>query len=122
MKACAACRALLKDELAFSNKIAALPAAEPANDVWALVRSRTKRRAFAWSGAVEFLFPRTLLRKTVALTAVLGVFAVTLYTGLGPREERRAVVPTNQSAVAIGWSDDPLGEHSDAVVKFIDDL
>lgn len=119
---CEACRQLLQEELAFSGRISALPPVEPANDVWALVRSRTRRRAVTWTAAAELLFGHTLIRRTVAATAALGIIAVTLYTGLVPREDRIPAVRTTHSAVAVGWSDDPLGEHSDAVVKFIDDL
>jgi hypothetical protein len=105
--------------------LSALPVEEPLNDVWALVRAQTKPRQFAIHWLRDFVSRATIVRKAVALTAVVGVVCGMIYTGAqAPDQSKQAVTPRQQSAtaVAVGWSDDPLGGHADAMVKVIDDM
>lgn len=120
---CPACKAVMAEELAFAGRLATLPAEEPKNDVWALVRSRTKPRTFAIGWLRGFMSGPALIRKALALTAAVGILCGALYTGLRPPDQPKQVVRHSPAAtVAVGWSDDPIGGHTDAVVKFIDDM
>jgi hypothetical protein len=124
LRGCELCKAVLADELAFANRLTALPPQEPVNDVWALVRARTKPRRIGMARLRGLVSGPAMVRKALALTAAAGVILGGLYTGLRPDEPKRVVKqqPAATTLAAVGWSDDPIGDHTDAVVKFIDDM
>ena len=120
LEKCAECAALLDEEIAFSQRLAALPDEQPANEVWALVRARTKPRGLrpiAWLRRVTtFAF-----RKVVAAAVAILLIAVGFYAlGPGVRKPEKTV-DLDQIAV-IQWSDDPLGDHTDAMIELIDNM
>ncbi len=120
---CPECAALLEEEMAFSAKLAAVPVEAPANDVWALVRARTRPRTLrplAWLRS--FVAAPVVIRRAVAAVAAAAVVAVTAYSF---RPEPPPAVPSKNmvpAAITVKWSDDPLGDHTDAMVKYIDNM
>ena len=126
---CKACSALAKQDLAFAKRLEAIPAQGPANDVWTLVRTRTKPRRISLRALSGLLTGPPVMRRALAFTAAAGIVAGLLYTGFKP--EAPTVPPgmipggmntTKNAAVVVKWSDDPLGKHSDAVVQLIDEM
>ena len=113
---------MLEQEAAFAGKLRELPDVEPMNDVWALVRAQTKPRRLAllsWlRGAPAYA------RRAMAASAVVALVAVGLIGyNLRPQPQTPAVQnPTSVSAVAVKWTDDPLGDRADAMVASIDDM
>ncbi len=121
---CEECAVLLQEELAFARTLSALPMEQPTNDVWALVRTRTRPRIIrplAWLRGLSD--SSAAFKRTIAATAVAAVAAVTVYSFTlvqTPRDE--VVQPAPRPVVAIKWSDDPLGNHTDALVDCIDGM
>lgn len=113
----------MAEELEFACRLAEMPIEEPRNDVWALVRAQTKPRRLSVYRIRHFVSVQAMSRKVLALTAAVGVLVGLVYTGMEP-EKPKSVVEQRATAtsVAVGWSDDPIGPHTDAMVKFIDDM
>ncbi|MGC8863000.1 MAG: zf-HC2 domain-containing protein [Armatimonadota bacterium] len=121
---CKQCSDLLAEELAFWHRLSALPMEEPRNDVWALVRTRTRPRMLrlpAW--ARGFTGTRAALRRAIAAAAVAVVAAVTVYSfAVLPPDQPGAVQAPPAGVVTVKWSDDPLGGHADALVECMDKM
>ena len=124
MDKCKNCAALLQEELAFARRLSALPAEQPANDVWALVRARTRPRMIRPLAWLRGLADASAgLKRAVAATAVAAVAAVTIYSfNVQQPPPDRPLVKPSQGVVTVKWSDDPLGGHTDALVEFIDKM
>ena len=127
MDKCKECAALLEEETAFARRLSALPVEEPANDVWALVRARTRPRMFrplAWLRGFAGL--SSGLKRAISATALTAVAAVTIYSfnfNLQTVAKHDPVPPPDpKGVVAVKWSDDPIGGHTDALVEFIDKM
>lgn len=110
---CVECQAILVEELAFSAQLSALPIEQPVNDVWAAIAIRTKPKAI-W---LTNLFA-TNLRRAVAATATTAVLVAALYS-YQPIDQKPIIKEEPKAAVAVKWSDDPLGEHTDATIELI---
>ena len=110
---------MLEQEVAFAGKLAELPEVEPVNDVWALVRAQTKPRRLpilSWlRGAPSYA------RRVVAATAVAAVVGITLFT-YNIKPEPPVIKKPPTETVAVKWTDDPLGDRADAMVKSIDEM
>jgi hypothetical protein len=121
---CEQCSALLADELEFWRRLSALPMEEPANDVWALVRARTRPRMIRLPSWVRSLAGApAAVRRTVAAAAVVAVAAVTVYSfAVLPPERSQPVKTAPEGVVTVKWSDDPLGGHADALVECMDKM
>ena len=120
---CKNCAALLQEELAFARRLSALPAEQPANDVWALVRARTRPRMIRPLAWLRGLADASAgLKRAVAATAVAAVAAVTIYSFNIQQVDEKEPLPPPSSGVVVTWSDDPLGGHTDALVEFIDKM
>jgi anti-sigma factor RsiW len=125
LKTCKECEALLREEMAFAARLSAVPMVEPANDVWALVRAKTKPRRLsisAWLGRTRSV--DALAKRLAAAVAVIGVAAVTLYsvTLNQPDTGQEPVATSGNSVVSVKWSDDPLGGHREVLVECIDKM
>lgn len=120
MSECAECAAVLREETALFKLLARLPDEQPHNDVWALVRSRTKpsrvRPLVLLHGLVA-----TTLRKAATASVALAVLAVGLYNVVLVNPQPTANPPDHRIIIAV-YSDDPLGGHTDAVIDSIDDM
>lgn len=119
---CAECASLLEEEKSLAAMLAAVPDESPLNDVWVLVRARTRPRR-AWSAArLRTTAPRAV-RQAAALAAVIAVGAGVFY-GIRPstREIEKPEPAANVATVTVKWSDDPLGQHTDAVIAAIDGM
>ncbi len=117
---CPECTALLKDEVAFSARLSELPEEAPANDVWALVRARTRPARFrpvAWLRAIM----STGLRRATA-AAVAAAVVLVAFLALTPVDRTPDVKPRPTDTVKVKWSDDPLGDQTDAMIEFIDNM
>ena len=115
---CEECAALLAEEVSFDRTLARLPEEMPANDVWALVRVRTKPRRFRPLAALEIMV-NTRMRRVVAATAtmaaVIGAFFIVNWPTYQP-----SVQPTNAQVNVVAVSDEPLAQHTDAVFDVIE--
>jgi hypothetical protein len=126
LQKCAKCTALLEEEMSFSARLAALPDEKPINDVWALVRARTKPRVFRPLAWLRFISSAPgAIRKTAAAAAAVIALVLVLYGFISqpngePFNDKPPVA--DKPAVTVRWSDDPLGNHTDAVVKFISNM
>ncbi|MCX8052318.1 MAG: hypothetical protein N3B12_00780 [Armatimonadetes bacterium] len=120
---CKQCSVLLAEELEFAQMLSALPLEEPANDMWALVRARTKPRVirpFAW--LYGLLGAPTFLKRGLAVVAVALIAALAIYSFGLVQPYRAAPVSQPSGMVMVKWSDDPLGPHADAIVDCIDKM
>lgn len=115
---CERCAVLLAQEVSFDRTLACLPEEMPANDVWALVRVRTKPRRFRPLAALEIMV-NTRMRRVVATTAtmaaVIGAFFIVNWPTYQP-----PVLLTTPQVVAV--SDEPLAQHTDAVFDVIEKM
>ncbi len=112
--------------MSFSARLASLPDEKPCNDVWALVRVRTKPKVFRPLAWLQFISstPGNILKKAtaavVAVTLALLLYGFILQLINQPVTSKPQIV--EKSAVTVKWSDDPLGNHTDAMVKFISNM
>jgi hypothetical protein len=118
------CAAMLKQEINFSAKIAAIPDVQPTNDVWALVRAQTKPktiRPIAWLAGLSNISVN--VRRAVAAVAISAIVAFSLYS-IKPEAPTQTSVnrEVHTTATTVKWADDPLGNHSDAMVEFINNM
>ncbi len=133
LQKCAECATLLDEEIAFSNMLSSIPKQSPANDVWALVRSRIKPRR-SLSNRVISIFRTRIFIRAAALIACAASF-LGFYILSGRNVDNNTVKPTpvtvNQqqkqtepetSTLLVKWSDDPVGDHTDATLKIIEEL
>jgi hypothetical protein len=118
---CAECAAVLREEIAFSTKLASLTDEQPCNDVWALIRSRTKPsrvRPLVWIHSLV----ATGLRRAATAGVAVALVGIGLYNmGLVTPQQPVADTHGRPSIVAV-YSDDPVGGHTDAVIDSIDDM
>jgi anti-sigma factor RsiW len=121
LRHCAECVALLKEELEFAARLSAAPEVQPTSDVWALVRARTRPRAFSLIAWISGLLP-TATRRIVAASMAVAVIGIGLYAVNPMLSERPQKHDQPQTSLTLRWSDDPLGGHSDAMVEFIDKM
>ncbi len=122
LKTCTECKALLDEELAFDARLAAVPVVEPVNDVWVLVRARTKPRKFSpfvWLARIRSA--GATAKRAAAAAAVIGVAAVTLYSFTLNRSDLAPsyISKGAENVITVKWSDDPLGGHREALVECI---
>ena len=110
---------MLREEVACFKRLAALPDEQPVNDVWALVRSRTRPRTLrplVWlHGLVA-----TNMRKAATASVALAVMAIGFYNVTMVNPQPPAF--SNHPPVVAVYSDDPLGGHTDAIIDSIDDM
>jgi hypothetical protein len=113
---------VLEQEVAFADEIRKMPDVEPVNDVWALVRAQTKPRGLPLLGWLRSA--PSLARRAMAATALAAAVGITLLTySMKPEPREQVVKPTPQVSVAVAqWTDDPLGDRADAMVKSIDEM
>lgn len=121
---CPECAAVLRDEVALSAALAAIPSAAPVNDVWALIRAGIKPKAFrvlAWLAAM--LRTPAAVRRGVAAVATVALATITLCSFRPEPPTSPEVTPRpSPSVTTVRWADDPLGDHTDAMVKVIDNM
>lgn len=110
---CVECKVLLEEELAFSTRLSALPIEQLVSDVWEIIQERTKPRS-AWLAG----FFATNLRKTVATTAAAVVLFAALYN-IQPVDQKQVIKNEQRPTITLKWSDDPLGDHTDATLELI---
>ena len=118
------CAAILKQEMNFSEKLAMIPDVEPANDVWALVRAQTKPktiRLMAWFANIANVSVN--VRRAAAAVAVSAIVAFTLYS-IKPEAPTQTSItkPVHTMTTTVKWADDPLGNHTDAMVESINNM
>ena len=114
---CVECKAILEEELAFSAQLSALPEEQPVNDVWAAIALRTKPKELRPMIWLTKLFA-TNLRRAVAATATTAVLIAALYS-YQPIDQKPTINNGPKPVTAVKWSDDPLGEHTDATIELI---
>ncbi|MCL5105334.1 MAG: zf-HC2 domain-containing protein [Armatimonadetes bacterium] len=115
---CDQCAALLEDEAAFAGRLGTLPYEQAANDVWALVRARTKPSRFR-----SVLLPDKLTTRFGRIAATTVAAAAILATAYSLKTPAPPTQPDNTRPISVAVvSDDPLGGHSDAMIDVIDNM
>ena len=120
---CAACRTFLGEEAAFAGELAAMPEEGPANDVWALVRARTKPRRvrpLVWLRGLVGTGARRATAAAVAAALALVLIVVVSLNTVQHQPDNSA--SQGENLVTVKWSDDPLGDNTDAMIDFIDNM
>lgn len=116
MGSCSDCRALLKQEAAFARRLESMPDEQPKNDVWLLLRLRTRPstvRPLVWLHTLV----ATNLRKATTAAVLVVVLALGFYNVMvGPPPQ------PNPAPIVAVYSDDPVGGHTDAVIDSIDEM
>lgn len=115
---CAECAALLEEEMAFSGVLAGVPDEEPPDDVWTLIRAKTRPRRFAPLSFLRGAFS-VPARRAVAVTTAMAALVATAYS-LKP--EAPSPVTVKQPTAVVAVVDDPLGRHADAMIDVIEDM
>jgi predicted dinucleotide-binding enzyme len=105
--------------VALFARLSGIPEEQPRNDVWALVRSRTRRSALPLS-RLRGLLSTGLRKKMAAASAAAVLAAIGLYN-LAATPPQTPAQPEQKVVVAV-YSDDPLGGHTDAVIDSIDKM
>lgn len=105
---------ILEEEMAFACKLAAIPEEKPVNDVWALVRVKTKPRGlylgFVWNAV------GIRARRLVAIGAVLIAVVAFACSFNQPVPE-----PTRpQGTLVVVASDDPLARQTDTMIDIME--
>lgn len=120
LRQCAECSEVLREEIAFAARLDSLPEEQPVDDVWALVRSKTRPRTvrpLVWlHGLVS-----TNVRRVATASVVLAALSVGFYNLVVVQPQTVADQHSRPPVVAV-YSDDPLGGHTDAVIDSIDDM
>ena len=112
----------MREETAIAARLSRLPAAEPLNDVWALVRARTRPRESmlpGWLVGANQWYRRAAATALVACVVVAGVLAFRS-PAVSPEQVVEQVKPP--SAVAVQWSDDPLGHENDVMMSYLSNM
>ena len=117
---CDECAALLEDEAAFAGQLSVMPYEQAANDVWALVRARTKPSRFRSIAALPKMLTARVARMT-AVAVAAGAILATAYSLKPPAPPTQPNITRPGVTVAV-VSDDPLGSHSDAMIDVIDKM
>lgn len=120
LQTCPECARALQEETAMFNRLSGLPDEQPRNDVWALVRSRTRRSVLPLS-LLRGLLSANLRKKIAAASAMAALAAVGLYN-IAAIDPQPAPAPAKPKVVMAVYSDDPLGGHTDAVIDSIDKM
>ena len=118
---CSECAALLEEEMAFSRHLSCVPSEEPQNDVWAMVRAQTRPRRLS---PVTWLQNLIIIhvRRATAAAVTLAIVLVVLYNFM-PQPQPSQTQPKHAvAATAVKWSDDPVGQHTDAMLASIDNM
>lgn len=119
---CAECAALLNEEVAFDRSLAAMPEEHPANDVWALVRARTRPKRYSPAVLLRgFVAPR--VRRALAFAgAVAAVVAV--FHGVTPTvpETTPNYTPEAVASAVVPVADEPLASHADALIDVLEGM
>ncbi|MGI6296130.1 MAG: zf-HC2 domain-containing protein [Armatimonadota bacterium] len=119
LRKCPECERVLQEEVALFARLSGIPEEQPRNDVWALVRSRTRRSALPLS-RLRGLLSTGLRKKMAAASAAAVLAAIGLYN-LAATPPQTPAQPEQKVVVAV-YSDDPLGGHTDAVIDSIDKM
>jgi len=120
---CAECAVLLKEEVAFSRRLDSLDCVQPENDVWALVRAKTKPSRWHMLTALGSFMRggyRLMAAAAVALLLFAAVFSFTLTNNQQKSPEMSAQVKS--SVTQVKWSDDPMGNQTDATIEYINNM
>lgn len=121
---CTECAAFLKEEIAFSNKLRSIESAQPDNDVWALVRARTKPSRWhllkTFGGFAKSGYRMAAAAAVIAVLLFAAIFSLTLTNNQQKSPEMSAQVKS--SVTQVKWSDDPMGSQTDATIEYINNM
>ncbi|MBI2842166.1 MAG: zf-HC2 domain-containing protein [Armatimonadetes bacterium] len=127
---CAACQAVLEDDVRLARGLAAVPKAEPRRDVWPLIEQQIAPQP--WHAGLLDSIRGTYARRLAAAAAALAVLIVALFTMLPSRtgssemesiaqaRDLMRVQPVTQ--YASSWTDDPLAPTTDAMMQVLEDV
>lgn len=111
---------MLREEVRLYKQLSRLPDEQPHNDVWALVRSRTRRKRIrplvTLHSMVATSFRRIATASVALILLTIGAYNLALLHVEPPP------APTEQQVIAAVYSDDPIGGHTDAVIDSIDGM
>lgn len=126
LKTCKECSAILVEEMTLDAIFKSVPMEEPTRDLWTSVASRVSSSKLGILHRLHFIVGMRVVR-AVGAVAVTAALLAAITAGLRPVEPRLNDFSTpNQnltaSNVSIKWTDDPAGDSSDAMLKYIDDM
>lgn len=116
---CKECAALLEEEVAFSKSLAAIPQEHPVNDVWPLICARTTPKFSPIIMLRKMM--ATNIRKATAASVAVAVAAIAIYS-VKPIDQIPNEKPAKHHTITVKWSDDPLGNNTDAIIESINDM
>ena len=122
LETCEACRAVLQGEQAIAARLSQFPAEEPLNDVWALVRARTKPRQSILPGWVTGI--NVWYRRAAATALAVGVIAagVASFHQSAQKPDSGITEAKGPSAVLVQWTDDPLDHKNDVMMSYLSNM
>ena len=122
LETCTTCRALLDEEVGFSTWLSSVPDEQPENDVWALVRTKTRPRKYSPAYLLRGLVSQQV-RRTLAFAGVLGAVAAIFYVTMPVVSEPTPVDrPEAIASAVVPLADEPLADHADAVIDVIEGM
>lgn len=125
LETCKACRAVLREETAFAARLSQFPAEEPINDVWALVRARTKPRESVlpgWVMGINVWYRRAAATALAVGVIAAGVAAFHPMQGPGAKPTIVNVPGGSVPTVAVQWTDDPLDHKNDVMMSYLSNM
>lgn len=118
---CTECAEMLKEEVAFSKRLSALPLEEPAHDVWPTVCTQTRPSRIWPIRWLKTAFAAPL-RKAAAAAVAVSVITMAVYNVRPVEQPAVARNPKPPTASMVKWSDDPVGQQTDAMLDSIEDM
>lgn len=114
----------MQAEQSLDARLGRLALAEPVNDVWALIRAKTKPRESgigSWIGGMNVWYRRAAATALAAgaIAAGVAMYHQPTSTPGGPALVQQ---PTKVESVHVQWSDDPLNHHNDTMMTYLVDM
>lgn len=126
LKTCDECSVILQEEIALDAMFKSVPTAEPTADIWKTVESRVTSSKHGIMDRLRIMAGTRLFRTTGAIAVTAALLAViTFQFHPDQRTVNDGVISKNSQAIAnvsVKWTDDPTGDNSDEMAKYIESL
>jgi len=125
LKTCDECSAVLQDEMALDIMFKSVPTTEPSGDVWQKVESRITASSPGLLQRLRNMAGMRIFKATGAIAvtaALLAVITIQFHPQARNANEYIAPPQTVAANVSVKWTDDPAGDNSDAMAKYIENL
>jgi anti-sigma-K factor RskA len=126
LKTCDDCSAVLQEEISLDTMFKSVPPAEPTADIWNIVESRISSSKPGIMDRLRIMSRMRLFKATGAIAVTAALLAViTFQFRPEQRTANNGIISNDSVAVAnvsVKWTDDPTGDSSDAMAKYIEGL